>query len=823
MMRTPSLLSFTAAYFGFAPIGFAAIVLVTIASATFVSPSYVFAAPPVNSLAIPDFTKGDVLPQDAKRDWNLGPTGLRGWMFGDKLVTTDARQILITAVDKASPADGVVAPGDVILGVGGQTFSYDPRTEFGRAITAAETEEGGGKLVLTRWRSGSVDQVELLLPVLGSFSATAPYDCPKSQRILAQGLTRLALRMEEPDYVATTDPIPRCLNALALLAGGQAEYLSLVTREAEWAAEFQTRDFRTWHYGYVMIFLAEYAKATGDTSVMPGLRRLAMEAARGQSAVGSWGHTFALPDGRLRGYGMMNSPGLPLTIGMVLARDVGVDDAEVSRAIERSANLLRFYTGKGAVPYGDHAAWTETHEDNGKCGMAAVLFNRLGEPRSAEFFTHMALASHGGERDCGHTGNYFNLLWSLPAIAQAGPDATGPWMQEFGAWYHDLSRRWDGSFTHQGPPGPSHDSYHRWDATGAYLLAYALPQKHISLTGKSATVVKPITRDAAGDFIDDGRGWDNKDRNSSYDALDDQQLLRRLGSWSPIVRERSAAALARRKQPPVPAIIALLESDDLDARIGACHALEALRGGAAAAVPQLRRSLRHDDLWLRVRAATALAQIGQPALPALPDMLEMIARGPTPEDPRGMEQRLIASAIFGGMLKRLKTLEDVDQEKLRIAIVHGLQNQDGRARSEISGIYQRLSYEELQPLLPAVLDAIETPAPSGEMFADGVRVNGLKVLAAHHITDAMQAAADYLRTQNRWASEHRTPEILQVFDRYGSAARSVVPHLQETAALFEQGEQDFPRRLSTQKAAAVREAIKRIEASSESPKLRSIR
>ncbi len=37
-----------------------------------------------------------------------------------------------------------------------------------------------------------------------------------------------------------------------------------------------------------MIFLAEYTTATGDDSVLPGLRRLALEAAGGQSAVGSW-------------------------------------------------------------------------------------------------------------------------------------------------------------------------------------------------------------------------------------------------------------------------------------------------------------------------------------------------------------------------------------------------------------------------------------------------------------------------------------------------------------------------------------------------------
>ena len=773
-------------------------------------------------LTIPDLTKEGVTPPESKHDWNLGPTGLRGWMFCDKLVTTDARQIAITKVEENSPAEGILAVGDVILGVGGRAFSYDPRTEFGNAITTAESEAGGGRLVIQRWRDGEIEEVELKLPILGSFSSTAPYDCPKSEEILQRGLKSLEARMSTPGYAASTDPIPRSLNALALLASGEPAYQPLLQREAKWAADFNKDDFRTWYYGYVMIFLAEYTSATGDNSFLPGLRRLAREAASGQSAVGSWGHTFALPDGRLRGYGMMNSPGLPLTIGMVLARQAGVDDTEVAEAIERSSKLLRFYTGKGAVPYGDHAAWMETHEDNGKCGMAAVLFNLLGETNSANFFTRMAVASHGGERDCGHTGNYFNILWSLPAIAQAGPSTTGAWTKEFGAWYHDLARRWDGSFAHQGPPEPDHDSYHGWDASGAYLLAYALPRKKIAITGRGSNCVQQISPQGAESLIADGRGWDNKDRNTSYDRLEDQDLLTRLGSWSPIVRERAAMALARRKTPPVSEIIALLESESIEARMGACVALEKLRGRAAEAVPKLQLALKHDNMWLRVCAASALSKIGKPAIVALPELLGMIDRSPSPEDPRGMEQRFVSLAIFDEMLRVPNAMEGVDREKLRLAIASGLRNQDGRARSEISSIYNRLRYEDLQPLLPAVLEAIEKPAPSGEMFADGVRLNGLKVLASHHIEEGIQACADYLRTQNPWASEKRTPEILEVLKMYGAHAQRVTPHLSETAMMFDQGESNFPKKLSLQKAEAVRAVIRSIQSSTERPTLERI-
>ncbi len=55
-------------------------------------PAYAIDAQQDKLPSIPDFTKGDTIPANAKHDWNLGPTGLRGWMFFDKMVTTDARQ-----------------------------------------------------------------------------------------------------------------------------------------------------------------------------------------------------------------------------------------------------------------------------------------------------------------------------------------------------------------------------------------------------------------------------------------------------------------------------------------------------------------------------------------------------------------------------------------------------------------------------------------------------------------------------------------------------------------------------------------------------------
>ncbi|MFT7302514.1 MAG: HEAT repeat protein [Akkermansiaceae bacterium] len=773
-------------------------------------------AGPKVEMTMPDFTKGDPIPEGASHDWNLGATGARGWIFSDKMVTSDARQISVTKVTKGSPAENILGVGDVILGVDGKRFSYDPRTEMGKALTSAEASDG--KLSLIRWRDGKEEAVTLPLPVLGSYSSTAPYNCPKSQHILTQGCQILAKRIEEKDY--RENPISRSLNALALLASGDEKYLPIVRKEAEWASRFSNNSMQTWYYGYAIMLLAEYTMATGDKAFMDGLRRLSLEAANGQSIVGSWGHRFANPDGRLAGYGMMNAPGIPLTISLVMARAAGVDDPVLTRAIDRSTRLLRFYTGKGALPYGDHNPWIETHEDNGKSGMTSVLFNLLNEPKPAEFFAKMSLASHGPERDTGHTGNFFNILWSLPSVAQSGPHATGAWMKEFGAWYFDLARQWDGTFVHLGPPEPKRDSYANWDCTGAYLLAYAMPLKKIFLTGKRPSIAPQLDASTAKRIVLAGRGWNNKDRTSAYDTMNGDTLLECLSSWSPVVRERAAMALARRKEVQIKPLIKLLKSSDLESQYGASQALTALRGRGALAIDALKDNLSSQDLWLRIKSAEALAAIGKPAMAVAPKLLKLMTQVDLKNDPRGMQQRYLSFALFnnrGGMLSR--SLEGVDRKTLFKAVRAGLKNEDGRARGSLGSVFRNLSQEEIKPLLPAILEAVEKPSPSGIMFADEIRMEGLQILSKHHLKEGIAACADYLQTQNPWASEKRTPRITELLLKYGTHATSAIPTLKKTAAYFAAGEQNFPKKLSLQKAKILEETIQAIESANQTPKL----
>jgi hypothetical protein len=148
----------------------------------------------------------------------------------------------------------------------------------------------------------------------------------------------------------------------------------------------------------------------------------------------------------------------------------------------------------------------------------------------------------------------------------------------------------------------------------------------------------------------------------------------------------------------------------------------------------------------------------------------------------------------------------------------GLRNEDGRARSTLSSVYQLLALDELRPLLPAIHQAVLEPAPSGEMFADGVRLEGLKLLGKHRVEEGIQASILYARTQQQWGSQERMAKILAVLESYGAKAKPTLPDLRKLAEAC-RTEEDFPEWARKKKREAVEAAIARIESATETPDL----
>lgn len=137
-------------------------------------------------------------------------------------------------------------------------------------------KRGGDSLQLSRWRKGTTQEVSLTLPQLGSYAATAPYACPKSQKILAAGCEAIAKRGFRDGHGRIDISIPNDLNALALVASGDAAFLPLVQEYAQAVAKHKPDGHISWGYAYETLFLAEYVLVTDDASVKPGLERLAL-------------------------------------------------------------------------------------------------------------------------------------------------------------------------------------------------------------------------------------------------------------------------------------------------------------------------------------------------------------------------------------------------------------------------------------------------------------------------------------------------------------------------------------------------------------------
>ena len=616
-------------------------------------------------------------------------------------------------------------------------------------------------LKLVRWRAGKTENVQLKLQVLGTYAPTAPYGCAKSKRIFEQGCEAIAKRGFKDKQGNVQVSIENDMNALALLAlvaSGREEYRPLVAEYARKVAECrpQRDGLPSWEYAYNTLFLAEYALATKDEAVMAGLRRLSLEIARGASGVGTWGHRFVQPSGNLGGYGCMNQPGIPLTLAMVLAREAGVKDPDLDKTITKASGFLRQWVNKGAIPYGDHEPWP-WHDDNGKCSGAAVLFDLLGDREAAAFYSRMGTAAYA-ERESGHTGNFFNILWALPGVSRCGPAATAAYFKET-SWYYDMARGWDGRVEYVGFPGE--DSYNGWDCTGSYLLGYALPLKSLYLTGRKPGAAPVLSPAEVTETIAAGRDFtfQNTERKDWYAQRKTEVLLAGLSSWSPAVRLRSSQELSHREGDFLPQILELLNSTDRNSRYGACEALAKLGPKADPAAPQVRALLNDKDPWLRMLAARTLAYMGpEVRAAAVPDLL----RAALLKDPNDRRQRLVgevAKALFAPMPGTSeptpilsKSLDGVDRSLLYATLKEVLANEDGLIRGLAAGIYPMLSAEDAKALLPEIVAATRKNAPSGEMFRYGIRWAGLDLLARFRIREGMGICVDMMN-EFEWGSE----------------------------------------------------------------------
>ena len=699
-----------------------------------------------------DFTNGDQLPKKASHDWTLGPTGARGWCQsggrGNEGDTSKSRQILITKVNQNGPSFKRLAKGDVIVGVNQNLFQSDARTAFARSIELAESSNG--KLKLEVFRDGKVRTVTVVLPKLPAFSETAPYDCRKSQMILDAGCQAIQLRgLGSPS-------IPHHINALALLASGDPACKDAVVNYARLTIAKPLppdSSLPCWSFSFTNIFLCEYYLASGDRSVLEEIQRLTDHLVQGQGPLGTWGHSFAdKTRDRLFGYGAVNAVGLPVAISLVLANECGIEVEGLEESIALSASFFRRHVDLGAIPYGDGPPnFQFGHDDNGKNSAAAIFFSLFDDKVATRYYTRTALASYGKDREQGHTGNFFNMFWSLPAVALAGPEATGPWLKEFG-WYYDLARDHEHRFPYQGYPKQSKsNAYSKWDCPGAYLLHFATPLKKLRITGRDVKQPPSFTSKEIEETIAAGK--------VDYRKAKSETLHELLMSWSPIVRKESANELRRRKI--VPVATKRLNSQEPLERIAALH--------STADFSASEKMLLDPVVSVRVAAFEAMVRIDRKK--AWLATVKHLADHP---DETPVVTQAIGSTFFplsirpAGSGKLLNA--PIDREAAGIAIRRLLNDEDCLVSSRVAIGISSLPEKELKPLLPLIYEKGKHGSVGNVMFSNKLRVSCAEVLTNLELREGLEVAA-MLAADTSWGKQNRMPAAAKLLVSYRRSCR----------------------------------------------------
>ena len=792
--------------------------------------------------SLPDLTTNNAVNRD--QTYNLGATGMRGWIYtrgannldsGQGRTTLISRQILVTHVGKKSPADGVIKVDDIILGVAGKPFTDDARKSLARAIQEAEKESNRGILNLLVWRAGKSSNQAITLKVMGTYSPTAPYNCPKSKLIYEEACKMLDKEPLVPGWTGA-------VNGLALMATGESKYLSKVKKYAREigpkSLELKGASVDTWGWGYRNLFLCEYFLLTGDREVMHAIEQYTIGLAKGQSLYGTYGHGgselngYGELHGSIPPYGPVNAAGLVANISIVMGRKCGVKNPEVEPAIDRASRFFGYYVDKGAIPYGEHMPWPN-HDNNGKNSMAAMLFALQGDKvKETRFFAKMVTASYQC-REYGHTGQGFSYLWGGLGANAGGPLAVAAFVKE-ASWHLDLVRRCDGSFTYDGSEqygaGKTNDNtyygnsgYNGLSPTASYVLTYALPLKKIFLTGRDANPAHTLGKEEVAEAIASGKF------DLTRKTLTEDKLIESFKDWSPIVRGWAAEELGSRPagKKYTRKLITMAEAPDGRMRQGAAEALGYINDPDAIKV--LSRLLTHEDRWLRVKAANALRNMGGNAKPVVPDMLKALVDTAEPvypvvwEDPIQLTHGELAATLFSGLLSQ--SVEGIDPKLLYPAIRAVANNPDAMARGKLAGTFKNLLTEkDVEKLAPDLVDAVKIIAPADTMFSGGIRMGAFMALTKYHYKEGIDAGVVFAKTQGAHGSEIRTAEIMQQIATYGSAARVAIPELKELIKEFDAqtARNDFPKDLNGLRTSAVTATIKSIESATTQPKLKTI-
>ncbi|MFC1805357.1 DUF6288 domain-containing protein [Planctomycetota bacterium] len=699
------------------------------------------------------------------KEHHLGPTGLFG--------VTSPTDIKITKVQKGSPADGKIKVGDVIVGAGAAVFKENTRRQLADAIDLAETERAKGALTLTL-KGGK--KVNLQLKVLGTYSDTAPFNCPKTDAIITQ----------TADHLVKTGKFGRLkIGLLGLLATGERKYIDVV-KEAIHKADWAKPDLKltlqgtskAWYWGYTALLLCEYYLLTGDEYVLPAINAYAVAIAQGRDAAGLWGHRMADAGinrgklhGRLHGYAVMNQSSLPLFISLLLADKCGVRHPELQAGIKQTGAFYASFVGRGTLPYGVHDPNAKSYNNNGMSGLAAVALSLEGNQRGAAFFSRMSTAAHN-ILETGHTGHFFNQMWTGLGANVAGPEATAAFFKET-RWLHTLNRTWDGNFTYDGCGYKNGTfSYRGCSDAGSHLLNYCLARRKLTITGREAD--KSIW--LKGKEVSDTIALATMD----VAGKSDEELLALFGHPMPKVRVVAVWTLRAREHKLVDSIRTMVKEGTREEKLSACgyFGYKCPQETALPSLEDLASVMRdaREDTEVRATAAGALCWGGDAAQKYFNDMLKVIVAD-EPEDTFGELDEKVGRALTVLCPDPYKAGPVSDRKLFYAAVLKLMEHKRAVGRTWGTKLIASIPLEDFHYVGDRTLHIIEDKDLTYHSYHNlGPQTGAITVLANLNVAGGIEAAFKILNAEaGKWGFKLRM--LMNVLPKYGANAKPALAKL----------------------------------------------
>lgn len=716
----------------------------------------------------------------------VGPTGILG-KFQPKWPKKPT-EIQVSHIEDGSPASGTTLKvGDTIVGFGKEKFKRHPFWDASVAIEKAEA--AGGELALLL-KSGK--QAVIKLAPLGAYSATAPYKCPKTDKIITQAADALVKAGAGGGATQT--------GLLGLMATGEQKYIDVVAEKIQGLAKVdpqkvdaylkgENNEFGStgWIWGYNLIALGEYYLLTKDEKVLPAIRTYALGLARGQDGLGLWGHRVARgPKWRAPGYGVMNQPSLSNLMGMLIAKKCGINDPVLEKAIAKTYTCTSYVAGRGGFAYGSGLVYPGYFNNNGTSGSAAIILSLQGNQEGAKFFSQNAATSYDSLTS-GHASSFFNPLWTPLGTSLSGPKVTQQFFKRT-LWYFTNERHWKGGFPRKSSAGA---------VAGQALLTYCIPRKALLITGREADP-SIYVKDAEVSRVILRSKTDYKKKSvEELCALLDDVIQVRLKARGELARR---AGKGKDDDKVTPKMLAMLKEGNDKTKIkvisylGVCHPTVAEKH--IGLLGQILRS-KSESFKVRVATATTLGgkAFGKAALPYYSDILKLVLEKRPEADPLEQVDNALSKVLMAisgaSKLNALEMEPPIDRELLYKVANRFLDHKRQNVRAAGGALVIGIPKEDFHLIAEKLLYVLKNEDPTYHSYSNAVNVPGITILAENNIKEGLDLLVHAIyHGGGKWAFRYRG--LMKVLPLYGKNAEPYIEKFEAHKNINKKGDRFTP-------------------------------